>query len=167
MPPANKRRMVSMDPSRLTTVKRTTTSQNNPPQRQRQGQEEPSQPSDDGRLWADKFRPTHPSELAVHPKKLALIHAWLSDALLGPPHTRKYRRLLILAGPAGAGKSAIIHALSISNTPPTPTASSSPAPLQPIGYDILEWRNSGNESTAGVQFMADASEWGFDAEVRR
>ncbi|WAR60520.1 hypothetical protein PtB15_9B459 [Puccinia triticina] len=114
----------------------------------------------DGMLWSDRFTPSEPSQLAVHPKKLALVHAWLSDAIHAGPHTRKYRRLLVLAGPAGAGKSAIIHtlahhpALHTSAPPPASTSSarsaqsalSAPA-LDGIGYEILEWKNTGNESS--------------------
>ncbi|KNZ53061.1 hypothetical protein VP01_3358g1 [Puccinia sorghi] len=138
MPPASKRRMVTIDPSRLTTIRRTTANQ-----------QHPNQSSNDGCLWADKLSPSYPSELAVHPKKLALIHAWLNDALHGPAHTRKYRRLLILAGPAGSGKSTIIHSLSHQRSDQLQTVSSTttPATIQPIGYEILEWRNTGNESS--------------------
>jgi hypothetical protein len=117
-----------------------------------------------GMLWSDKFTPSDPSQLAVHPKKLAVIHAWLNDALHGGSHTRKYRRLLILAGPAGCGKSTIIHTLAqpaLQTPAPGPSAATSinrssnstnsktvSAPsIEGIGYEILEWKNTGNESS--------------------
>jgi GTPase SAR1 family protein len=120
-------------------------------------------------LWADQFSPSEPSQLAIHPKKLSTVHAWLIDALHGAPHTRKYRRVLILAGPAGCGKSTIIHSLAHQKhhqVPPTgssapstsshipsvkSTSKTSPTPpIEGIGYEILEWKNTGNESSTYI-----------------
>ncbi|KAG0145869.1 hypothetical protein CROQUDRAFT_45191, partial [Cronartium quercuum f. sp. fusiforme G11] len=110
-------------------------------------------------LWSEKYAPITLSDLAVHPKKLELIHGWLKDALSGPPSMRKYRRLLVLGGPSGCGKSAIIRALAKSpdhtnnshtEQPRIPTGKRSgkgkakaEVELNGLGYEILEWEESG------------------------
>ncbi|EFP91031.2 uncharacterized protein PGTG_17303 [Puccinia graminis f. sp. tritici CRL 75-36-700-3] len=194
MPTGTKRkapRLVTIDPSQLTAIRSTTTSNSNSKKsklkpleshfnpfqkstrnsqdgqkdKQTQTSSIPDNPSHaNGMLWSDKFTPSDPSQLAVHPKKLALIHTWLNDALHGGSHTRKYRRLLILAGPAGCGKSTIIHTLAepaLQTHAPGPSAAASAnrssksnnsktvsAPsVEGIGYEILEWKNTGNESS--------------------
>ncbi|PLW50354.1 hypothetical protein PCASD_01694 [Puccinia coronata f. sp. avenae] len=174
-----KRRMVSIDPSKLTAVKRNNMTNTKKPKQEHtpfkttshelslQHQRTTSLSSiPNGALWADQFSPSEPSQLAIHPKKLSTVHAWLIDALHGAPHTRKYRRVLILAGPAGCGKSTIIHSLAYQKhhqVPPTgssapstsshipsvkSTSKTSPTPpIEGIGYEILEWKNTGNESS--------------------
>ncbi|POV97300.1 hypothetical protein PSHT_14657 [Puccinia striiformis] len=198
MPTGTKRkntRLVSIDPSQLTAINRTSststtstrkeykskrsrpgsfesqfssfqksTTHSNSQDEKHDTQTQPPIPvtQSNGMLWSDKFSPSDPSQLAVHPKKLITIHAWLNDALNGASHTRKYRRLLVLGGPAGCGKSTIIHTLcktaeQTRTSTPAVTTNSRPsksssktapaAPIEGIGYEILEWKNTGNESS--------------------
>ncbi|EGG00160.1 uncharacterized protein MELLADRAFT_93839 [Melampsora larici-populina 98AG31] len=112
-------------------------------------------------LWSEKYTPKKPSELAIHPKKTELIQGWLKEALTGSTSIRKYRRLLILGGPAGSGKSAIIRSLAAqpselqSDRKPTPTLNrngkskaKTDVEIQPIGYQILEWQEGGGDPTS-------------------
>ncbi|MBW0471423.1 hypothetical protein O181_011138 [Austropuccinia psidii MF-1] len=108
--------------------------------------------SEPNEIWSNIYRPIHSSQLAVHPKKLELIQSWLNDALKGSSNIRNYRRILVLGGPAGSGKSTIIHTLSqnLPNLSTNPSYYSSQSKTEPssqaAGYEILEWSNSGIES---------------------
>ncbi|CAH7671612.1 Rad17 cell cycle checkpoint protein-domain-containing protein [Phakopsora pachyrhizi] len=99
-------------------------------------------------LWCDRFKPSDPSELTIHPKKLDLIKSWLKDALTGSNSVSRYRRLIVLSGPAGCGKSTTIRTLAHSITHSrSELEHSDKLPLHPklggssVGYEILEWRN--------------------------
>lgn len=59
----------------------------------------------DARPWADRYAPGSLEELAVHKKKVQDVQSWLDDALRG----QHGQRLLVLKGPAGAGKSTTIR----------------------------------------------------------
>lgn len=91
----------------------------------------------DMRPWAEKYGPITLEELMVHKKKVSDVRKWLEDALSG----RDYRvcssrataavrsltlrkRVLILKGPSGAGKTATISMLA-----------------KAMDVDILEWKN--------------------------
>lgn len=52
-------------------------------------------------------------DLSIHPKKLADVENWFSEAF-NPlnPKLAKYRRVLVLSGPAGAGKTAVVRMLA-------------------------------------------------------
>lgn len=112
-------------------------------------------------LWSEKYTPKTPSDLAVHPKKTELIQGWLKEAFTGSTSIKKYRRLLILGGPAGSGKSAIIRALAAqpdqdqSDRKPIPTLNrngkgkaKADVEIQPLGYEILEWQEGGGDPTS-------------------
>ncbi|KAI0353325.1 hypothetical protein OH77DRAFT_1483691 [Trametes cingulata] len=90
----------------------------------------PREDSGDDRLWVDKYEPLCEEELAVHKRKLQDVKQWLSEAYEGGPSgkLKKYRRILVLTGPAGTAKTATIRVLS-----------------KELGYEILEWRNSMDE----------------------
>ena len=74
----------------------------------------------DRRPWAEKFAPTSLDELAVHNRKVADVRAWFDSVFAG----RSGKRLLVLKGAAGTGKTTTISLLS-----------------KTMGFDILEWRN--------------------------
>lgn len=63
-------------------------------------------------LWVDRNESISKSDLAIHKKKVEQVEGWLRDALEGKPTIQKYRRILVLHGPAGAGKSTLIRSLS-------------------------------------------------------
>lgn len=67
------------------------------------------------RPWSDRYGPSNIDELAIHKKKVADVQKWLTDVLSGLDD----RRLLILKGPAGTGKSATVSLLSQTLDVPT------------------------------------------------
>ncbi|SNX83292.1 related to cell cycle checkpoint protein RAD17 [Melanopsichium pennsylvanicum] len=77
-------------------------------------------------LWSERLAPTNAQELAVHPKKVAQVRGWLTEAFSSQPASVTYHKVLALTGPAGAAKSATLRALA------------SPSDLD---FDILEWQN--------------------------
>ncbi|KAF5860504.1 Cell cycle checkpoint protein rad17 [Aspergillus alliaceus] len=70
--------------------------------------------------WAQQYPPTTLDELAVHKRKVLDVQNWFRDAFAG----NQERRLLVLRGPAGSGKTTTVNLLS-----------------QTLGFDILEWKN--------------------------
>jgi cell cycle checkpoint protein len=54
----------------------------------------------DGRPWTEKYGPLSLDELAVHKKKVSDVRTWLEDVYSG----QQRKRLLLLKGPAGSGK---------------------------------------------------------------
>ncbi|KAF5391137.1 hypothetical protein D9757_003028 [Collybiopsis confluens] len=87
----------------------------------------PLKVEEDGQLWVDLYEPQSEAELAVHVRKVDDIRKWLQEAMEGEPSgkLRKYRRLLVLTGPAGTAKSSTIRVLS-----------------RQLKFEIMEWRNS-------------------------
>ncbi|PWN28260.1 hypothetical protein BDZ90DRAFT_231255 [Jaminaea rosea] len=77
-------------------------------------------------LWSSRYRPTKRSELAVHLRKTVDVETWLREAFSPSARVRKHRRILILRGPAGAGKTETIRQLG--------------APGE-LDYEVLEWKN--------------------------
>ncbi|KAJ4382662.1 RFC checkpoint protein Rad17 [Didymella sp. IMI 355093] len=62
----------------------------------------------DGRPWTEKYGPQSLEELAVHKKKLSDVRTWLEDVYSG----QQRKRLLLLKGPAGSGKTTTMSLLS-------------------------------------------------------
>ncbi|KAI0674065.1 Rad17-domain-containing protein [Trametes maxima] len=89
-------------------------------------------------LWNWNVRRTliTQEDLAVHKRKVQDVRQWLLEAYDGgvSGKLKKYRRILVLTGPAGTAKTATIRILS-----------------KELGYEILEWRNSMDE-----QFSPDS-----------
>ncbi|KAF8347458.1 Rad17 cell cycle checkpoint protein-domain-containing protein [Amanita rubescens] len=83
--------------------------------------------STDDRLWVDIHEPTTEAELAVHIRKVEDVRRWFTEAFNGGPSgkLRKYRRILVLTGPAGTAKTATVRVLA-----------------RELGFEMLEWRNS-------------------------
>ena len=101
----------------------------------------------DLRPWAEKYGPENLEELMVHKKKVSDVRHWLENVLMG--HDRKVhlfeafsvvpslivrKRLLILKGPSGAGKTATISMLA-----------------KAMNVDISEWKNP-----VGSEFSSEA-----------
>ncbi|KAL1980892.1 hypothetical protein VTN96DRAFT_3349 [Rasamsonia emersonii] len=74
----------------------------------------------DGRPWPERYAPSNLDELAVHKKKVADVRNWLADVFAG----KNRRRMLVLHGPAGSGKTTTVSLLS-----------------KVLGFDIVEWKN--------------------------
>ncbi|KAH0537096.1 hypothetical protein FGG08_006099 [Glutinoglossum americanum] len=91
--------------------------------------EGPTASKEDLRPWAEKYAPVSLEELAVHKKKVADVRIWLENVFGG----RDRKRLLILKGPSGAGKTTTMSLLS-----------------KDMGFDILEWRNP-----VGTEFSSE------------
>ncbi|KAI9465709.1 Rad17-domain-containing protein [Lactarius psammicola] len=65
----------------------------------------------DDRLWADKYEPRSLGDLAVHKRKVDDVRRWLVEAFSEQGRSER-RRLLILTGPAGSGKTATLRVLA-------------------------------------------------------
>ena len=90
---------------------------------------------DDARTWAEKFGPENLDELVVHKKKVSDVKSWLEAVMSG----RDRKRLLVLKGASGTGKTTTISLLA-----------------KALDYEILEWRNP-NGSTAGSDGLVSMS----------
>ncbi|KAK2467922.1 hypothetical protein APHAL10511_000217 [Amanita phalloides] len=86
----------------------------------------------DDRLWVDIYEPITEAELAVHIRKVEDVRRWFVEACNGGK-LKKYRRILVLTGPAGTAKTATVRVLS-----------------RELGFEILEWRNSISDTFAAA-----------------
>ncbi|KAL8860100.1 MAG: hypothetical protein Q9178_003364 [Gyalolechia marmorata] len=75
---------------------------------------------DDTRPWSERYGPMSLEELAVHKKKVADVRDWLDKVFEG----RSKKRVLILKGASGVGKTATVSTLSTA-----------------MNFDLLEWAN--------------------------
>jgi cell cycle checkpoint protein len=88
-------------------------------------------PDEDSRPWSERFAPVSLDELAVNKRKVQDVRKWLEEVFTG----RARQRLLVLKGPAGAGKTTTVRLLA-----------------RDMRCKVLEWRNPG--STYGVPGQA-------------
>ncbi|BFZ62201.1 RFC checkpoint protein Rad17 [Saitoella coloradoensis] len=100
----------------------------------------------DDRIWSEKYAPTASDTIAVHKKKVQEVRSWLEGILSG--RTRK--RLLILTGPAGAGKTATVEVLA-----------------KEIGFETLEWRNPTNDGGVKDEIDYDSLSRKFSDFINR
>ncbi|KAI9069618.1 Rad17-domain-containing protein [Trametes sanguinea] len=103
----------------------------------------------DDTLWVDRYEPMNEEDLAVHKRKIQDVKQWLLEAYEGGPSgkLKKYRRVLVLTGPAGTAKTATIRVLS-----------------GELGCEILEWRNSMDEHFARDPDSASGNWTGVEYE---
>ncbi|KAF1975241.1 Rad17-domain-containing protein [Bimuria novae-zelandiae CBS 107.79] len=81
----------------------------------------------DRRPWNEKYGPTSLEELAVHKKKVSDVRTWLADAFSG----KERKRMLLLKGPAGSGKTTTMALLS-----------------KEMGFHMHEWKNPTSTTTS-------------------
>ena len=74
----------------------------------------------DLRPWTEKYGPHNLEELVVHHKKVGNVRNWLEVVLNG----KNPQKLLVLKGPAGAGKTTTVSLLS-----------------KVLGFKVVEWKN--------------------------
>ncbi|KAL0959331.1 hypothetical protein HGRIS_014592 [Hohenbuehelia grisea] len=93
-------------------------------------------------LWVDLYEPSSETELAVHPRKVEDVRHWIKEAFEGGPSgkLRRYRKVLVLTGPAGTAKTTTLRILS-----------------REIGFEIVEWRNSADDQFPS-EYQAGASD---------
>jgi cell cycle checkpoint protein len=87
----------------------------------------------DMRPWNEKYGPVSLDELAVHKRKVADIRTWLSNVFNG----RERKRLLLLKGAAGSGKTTTVSLLS-----------------KELGFDIHEWKNPAGSVSSSEGFVS-------------
>jgi cell cycle checkpoint protein len=92
----------------------------------------------DQRPWTEKYGPVNMEELAVHKKKVQDVRTWLDSVISG----RDRKRLLILKGAAGAGKTTTIRLLS-----------------QDLAFNINEWKNPGAAISADDGFVSMSAQF--------
>lgn len=95
-----------------------------------------SENSDD-RPWAERFAPSTIDELVVHKRKISDVREWLETVYAG----KHRQKLLILRGPAGAGKTATLSVLA-----------------QTMKLEVSEWKNpAGSEFSSETYVSMSAS----------
>ncbi|KAF9261419.1 Rad17-domain-containing protein [Marasmius fiardii PR-910] len=96
--------------------------------------------AEDDRLWVDIYEPTTEGELAVHVRKVEDVRRWLDEAFEGGPtgKLKRYRRILVLTGPAGTAKTTTVKVLS-----------------REMNFEVLEWKNAMNDPLDGNYFDSD------------
>jgi cell cycle checkpoint protein len=87
----------------------------------------------DNRPWFEKYGPISADELAVHKKKVSDVRTWVSDVFSG----RSRKRLLLLKGPAGCGKTATMSLLS-----------------KELMFDVHEWKNPTSTGSSTEAFVS-------------
>ncbi|KAK6523471.1 Cell cycle checkpoint protein rad17 [Arthrobotrys megalospora] len=105
-------------------------SQRNPSQKSMITRPKPVESAEpiDTRTWADKYAPTSTADLAVHKRKVDDVRNWL-DSVFGGVSSK---RLLVLSGPSGTGKTATITALA-----------------NELDFDVLKWENPSQHWSGG------------------
>ncbi|KZS89110.1 Rad17-domain-containing protein [Sistotremastrum niveocremeum HHB9708] len=106
----------------------------------------------DDTLWVDIHAPQSEEDLAVHKKKINDVRNWLLEARDGGANgtLKKYRRILVLTGPAGVGKTATVRVLA-----------------KQCGFAISEWRNASEEFYEGMDIDWESVSQKFDAFLNR
>lgn len=94
-------------------------------------------------MWCDAYAPTTTSDLAPSKTRVQSVRNWLEEALYGRPGSvdpvisfsqlardriRKYRRILVLSGPAGVGKTTTLKVVA-----------------NELGVEVVEWEEGAEE----------------------
>jgi len=92
----------------------------------------------DQRPWTEKYGPINLDELAVHKKKVVDVRGWLDEVFAG----RERKRLLLLKGPAGSGKTTTMSLLS-----------------KELGFEVHEWKNPTTAVYSSEGFVSIAAQF--------
>ncbi|KAL8795560.1 MAG: hypothetical protein Q9195_001981 [Heterodermia aff. obscurata] len=92
----------------------------------------------DVRPWAQRYGPASLDELMVHKKKVADVRDWFENVYSG----RNCKRLLILRGPSGAGKTATLTALA-----------------KTMDVNVSEWKNPVNSGFSSEAYNSISSQF--------
>ncbi|BBN05617.1 cell cycle checkpoint protein [Marchantia polymorpha subsp. ruderalis] len=110
----------------------------------------------DSRLWVQKHSPVSEKDLAVHKRKVAEVREWIEEQVQDPPES--HSRVLVLTGPAGVGKTAVVLTLAKSMdlellewTTPTPTL----------------WNEFSHHAATGAPYMSKIDEFEVFIEKAR
>ncbi|CAH9143168.1 unnamed protein product [Cuscuta epithymum] len=106
-------------------------------------------------LWVDKYKPCSLEELAVQKKKVEEVKIWFEERVINRMD-RSLNNVLLIAGPAGVGKSTTVHAIA-----------------SLMGADICEWNTPTptiwqehlHHSNSGLRYMSKLDE--FESFVER
>lgn len=90
------------------------------------------------RPWNERYGPASLDELAVHKKKVADVRAWLSAVFSG----KERKRLLLLKGPAGSGKTTTMSLLA-----------------RDLGFHIHEWKNPTSSLPSSEGFVSATAQF--------
>ncbi|MCJ1287965.1 Cell cycle checkpoint protein rad17 [Xylographa opegraphella] len=94
--------------------------------------------------WAEMFGPSSIEELAVHKRKVTDVKNWLDNVGKGP----EPKRVLILKGPSGTGKTATVAAIA-----------------KTLNLEIVEWKNPAASDFASDGFRSLSAQ--FDEFLER
>ncbi|KAL5483394.1 RAD17 [Sanghuangporus weigelae] len=103
-------------------------------------------------LWVDMYEPQTEAQLAVHKRKVEDVRRWFQEAFEGGPtgKLKKYRRILVLTGPAGTAKTTTVRVLA-----------------KELDLDILEWRSTMEESYQEGDYDRESLNQKFEAFLIR
>lgn len=90
---------------------------------EREGIPEAGDGGHEGELWVEKHAPKATSDLVVHGKKVRDVRRWFESRLNDPGWRLPGGRLLLLTGPPGVGKSAVVNMLG-----------------RELGLEFFEWK---------------------------
>lgn len=94
--------------------------------------------SHDIKPWAEQYSPETLDELAVNKKKAQDVERWLDGAVTG----RSGQRILVLKGPAGAGKSTTVQLIAKTNN-----------------LDLLHWQNPDTSESGSLSSSLQFAEF--------
>ncbi|KAL2352258.1 Rad17 cell cycle checkpoint protein-domain-containing protein [Cryomyces antarcticus] len=95
----------------------------------------PASVDSDTRPWTEKFGPLNLDELATHARKVRDVRTWLESVF--DSGTDYGKRLLLLKGDAGSGKTTTIDLLS-----------------KDLGFNIMEWKNPVDSDFSSESFVS-------------